>query len=124
MSEVLMQIGEVADRTELSIRTVRHYEDIGLITPSERSAGGFRLYTDSDIERLLVIRRMKPLGFSLAQMRELLDAFDSLNAPNDHTSAAETVRRCQEQLDDATRKLQRNLAYADELQSVLAELLL
>ncbi len=124
MSEVLMQIGEVADRTELSIRTVRHYEDIGLITPSERSAGGFRLYTDSDIERLLVIRRMKPLGFSLAQMRELLDAFDSLNAPNGHTSAAETVRRCQEQLDDATRKLQRNLAYADELQSVLAELLL
>lgn len=117
-----MQIGEVADRTELSIRTVRHYEEIGLITPSERSAGGFRLYTDSDVERLLVIRRMKPLGFSLAQMRELLNVFDSLEDPNNRSAAAETVRKCQEQLEDATRKLHRNVAYAAELKSVLAEL--
>ena len=59
-----MQIGQVAATTELSIATVRHYDEVGLVTPSARSAGGFRLYTEADVERLLVIRRMKPLGFT------------------------------------------------------------
>ena len=44
-----MQIGQVAQKTELSIRTVRHYDDVGLVTPSARSAGGFRLYTETDV---------------------------------------------------------------------------
>ena len=52
-----MQIGEAAERVGLRIRTIRHYEDVGLVIPSARSAGGFRLYTDADLERLLVIRR-------------------------------------------------------------------
>ena len=65
-----MQIGQVAERTELSIKTIRHYDEVGLVTPSERSAGGFRLYTEADVQRLLVIRRMKPLGFSLEEMKQ------------------------------------------------------
>ena len=68
---VHMQIGQVAAQTQLSIRTVRHYDDVGLVTPSARSAGGFRLYTAADVDRLLVIRRMKPLGFTLAEMQDL-----------------------------------------------------
>ncbi|WP_043368340.1 MerR family DNA-binding transcriptional regulator, partial [Mycolicibacterium conceptionense] len=48
-----MQIGEVAARTELSIKTIRHYDEVGLVTPSARSAGGFRLYTADDVNRLL-----------------------------------------------------------------------
>lgn len=75
-----MQIGEVAARTELSLRTIRHYEDTGLVTPSARSQGGFRLYTERDVERLMVIRRMKPLGFALEQMRDLLDVTERLDA--------------------------------------------
>ncbi|WP_405763916.1 MerR family transcriptional regulator [Actinacidiphila glaucinigra] len=75
-----MQIGEVAARTELSLRTIRHYEETGLVTPSARSQGGFRLYTEADVARLMVIRRMKPLGFTLDQMRDLLDATDRLDA--------------------------------------------
>ncbi|MFE1027102.1 MerR family transcriptional regulator [Streptomyces sp. NPDC058818] len=74
-----MQIGEVATRTELSLRTIRHYEETGLVIPSARSQGGFRLYTESDVQRLMVIRRMKPLGFTLEQMRDLLDATDRLD---------------------------------------------
>ncbi|MFJ4794857.1 MerR family transcriptional regulator [Kitasatospora purpeofusca] len=69
-----MQIGEVATRTELSLRTIRHYEEAGLVVPSARSQGGFRLYTEADVARLMVIRRMKPLGFTLDQMRDLLEA--------------------------------------------------
>ncbi|GFM95878.1 hypothetical protein Sfulv_06890 [Streptomyces fulvorobeus] len=78
-----MQIGEVAARTELSLRTIRHYEESGLVAPSARSQGGFRLYTETDVARLMVIRRMKPLGFTLDQMRELLDATDRLDSGRD-----------------------------------------
>ncbi|MEU8661682.1 MerR family transcriptional regulator [Actinoplanes philippinensis] len=75
-----MQIGEAAERVGLSIRTIRHYEDAGLIVPSARSDGGFRLYTDPDLDRLRVVKRMKPLGFTLDEMRELLAVLDELTA--------------------------------------------
>jgi len=68
-----MQIGEVAERSGLSLRTLRHYDEIGVLTPSMRSEGGFRLYTEEDFERLMVIRRMKPLGYSLEDMHRVMD---------------------------------------------------
>ncbi|MEV0002940.1 MerR family transcriptional regulator [Micromonospora sp. NPDC050980] len=74
----LMQIGEAADRVGLSIRTIRHYDEAGLIVPSARSEGGFRLYTDADVDRLAVVKRMKPLGFTLDEMRDLLGVLDAL----------------------------------------------
>ncbi|MBT2365667.1 MerR family transcriptional regulator [Streptomyces sp. ISL-10] len=92
-----MQIGEVAARTELSLRTIRHYEETGLVIPSARSQGGFRLYTESDVARLMVVRRMKPLGFTLDQMRDLLQAIDCLDAaeppaPEESEELLERVR--------------------------------
>ena len=74
------QIGEVAERTGLSLRTIRYYEEVGLVTPSTRSHGGFRLYSETDIVRLELIKRMKPLDFSLDEMRELLTALDHLDS--------------------------------------------
>lgn len=71
--EATHQIGEVAERVGLSLRTVRYYEEVGLIEPSDRTAGGFRLYTDDDVARLDLIKKMKPLGFSLEEMRDLLE---------------------------------------------------
>ncbi|MDI9894022.1 MerR family transcriptional regulator [Rhodococcus sp. IEGM 1381] len=119
-----MQIGQVAQKTELSIRTVRHYDDVGLVTPSARSAGGFRLYTETDVERLLVIRRMKPLDFTLAEMKQLLESLDILgdeNAADDaRSSAASFVRECHTKAEDSCRTLQRQLAYAEELTEVLS----
>ncbi|WP_406247245.1 MerR family transcriptional regulator [Microbacterium sp. M] len=84
-----MHIGELADRTGMSLRTLRHYDEIGLLTPSGRSEGGFRLYTDDDLRRLLVIRRMKPLGYSLEQMGDLLRVLDAADAGE--TTEARTV---------------------------------
>ncbi|MFW7415855.1 MerR family transcriptional regulator [Demequina sp. SO4-18] len=84
------QIGEAADRTGLSLRTIRYYEEVGLITPSARSHGGFRLYTESDIARLMVVKHMKPLGFSLEEMRDLLAVLDELE--RDDLDAAARVR--------------------------------
>ncbi len=73
-----MQIGEVAERTGLSLRTIRYYEEMGLVRPSARSTGGFRLYTEADVSRLLLIKRMKPLDFSVEDMRDLLGLLDLL----------------------------------------------
>ncbi|MDT0163980.1 MerR family transcriptional regulator [Actinotalea sp. AC32] len=77
-----MHIGAVADRTGLSLRTLRHYDEVGVLRPSGRTDGGFRLYTQHDVERLLLIRRMKPLGFTLEEMREVLDLVESLEDPS------------------------------------------
>jgi MerR family copper efflux transcriptional regulator len=121
---VHMQIGQVAARTELSIRTVRHYDDVGLVTPSARSAGGFRLYTEDDVERLLVIRRMKPLGFTLAEMKELLESLEDLDSDQAtkkrRTAAANCVRRCQAKAAESAATLRRQLAYAEELTQLLS----
>jgi MerR family transcriptional regulator, copper efflux regulator len=74
------QIGEVAELVGLSLRTIRHYEEVGLVPPSARSAGGFRLYTDADIERLRLVKHMKPLDFALDEMRDLLRIRDLLGS--------------------------------------------
>lgn len=77
----LYQIGEVAERLGLSLRTVRYYEEVGLVLPAERSPGGFRLYDEDAVERLELIKQMKPLEFSLEETRELLELRERLAEP-------------------------------------------
>ena len=77
----LYQIGEVAERVGLSLRTVRYYEEVGLVLPAERSPGGFRLYDEDAVERLELIKQMKPLEFSLEETRELLELRERLADP-------------------------------------------
>ncbi|MDV8009466.1 MerR family transcriptional regulator [Rhodococcus sp. IEGM 1318] len=118
-----MQIGEVAERTELSIKTIRHYDDVGLVAPSERSAGGFRLYTEADVQRLLVIRRMKPLGFTLDEMRQLLESLEVLEsgAQGETTTAAqEFLTECHTRAEESCVKLRKQIVYAEELTALLA----
>lgn len=74
----LYQIGEVAERVGLSLRTLRYYDEVGLVQPSGRSPGGFRLYDESDIARAGFVKQLKPLEFSLEQIRELLEIRDRL----------------------------------------------
>ncbi|MDV7352811.1 MerR family transcriptional regulator [Rhodococcus oxybenzonivorans] len=119
-----MQIGEVAERTELSIKTIRHYDEVGLVRPSERSAGGFRLYTEADVHRLLVIRRMKPLGFTLDEMRQLLDSLEILAfdpAADERADAQAFVTDCHTRAEESCRKLRTQVAYAEELTALLAD---
>jgi DNA-binding transcriptional MerR regulator len=88
--EKTMRIGEVAELTSLSFRTLRHYDEIGLVTPSARTDGGFRLYTESDVARLMVVRRMKPLGYSLEEMSEVLAVVAGIRAAGGEARGAET----------------------------------
>ncbi len=120
-----MQIGDVATRTGLSIGTIRHYDEAGLVVPSARSQGGFRLYTDADVERLLVIRRMKPLGFTIEEMGELLRATDRLAAvqpPDDGAELRATFSRFQKIAIARREKLAAQRAYAEEFINALGEL--
>ncbi len=121
-----MQIGEVAARTELSLRTIRHYEESGLVVPSARSQGGFRLYTEADVARLMVIRRMKPLGFTLEEMRELLAATDVLDSGEDVPDAErrqllERVRAFEDAAQERVVNLRTQLARAEEFAGTLRE---
>lgn len=79
MTEEHMQIGEVSERTGLSLRTIRHYEEIGLVAPTTRSKGGFRLYGEADVERLLLVKTMKPMEFTLEEMADLLGLLAALD---------------------------------------------
>ena len=69
------QIGELASLVELSRRTIRYYEEIGLLNSVKRMEGGKRIYTDKDYQRLSLIIRLKHLGLTLSEMLELEDIY-------------------------------------------------
>lgn len=114
-----MQIGEVAERTGLSLRTIRYYEEVGLAVPSARTQGGFRLYTEPDVDRLKLIMRMKPLGFQLDEMRELLAILDP--KPDDPELADRNTRLAEFTADaeQACEKLRGKLRIAEEFAATL-----
>jgi MerR family transcriptional regulator, repressor of the yfmOP operon len=70
----LLRINEVAAETGLTTRTIRYYEEVGLLEPAARSDGDYRLYDASDLDRLQFIRSLRDdAGFSLSQIRQLLE---------------------------------------------------
>lgn len=128
-SEQRMQIGEVADRTGLSLRTIRYYGEVGLVPPSSRSTGGFRLYSEADVARFKVIMRMKPLDFSLDEMRDLLDLLDGLESSSPgsalHSELTERLAMYQEAVRVRVRSIQEQLdvatGFSEELSHEMAK---
>lgn len=122
-TERMLQIGEVAERVGLSLRTVRFYEEVGLLMPAARTEGGFRLYTEEQIERLLLIKQMKPLGFSVEQMRELLTAHDTLQDPDADertlSTASDQVRTFAALAEERCQDLRAQLSRAEEFAAQL-----
>jgi MerR family copper efflux transcriptional regulator len=68
-----MNIGELAAQAAITAKTIRYYEDIGLIPAATRSANGYRVYTEQDVRLLRFIHRARDLGFSLEEIGDLLD---------------------------------------------------
>ena len=127
MDGELASIGPVAVQVGLSMRTIRYYEEIGLVTPSGRSVGGFRLYDASDVARLLLIKRMKPLGYPLEAMARLLRLIDMVSSSGATAEVAERgradLRRFADEVVDRVEDLRTKLDYAEEFRDrVLAEL--
>jgi Hg(II)-responsive transcriptional regulator len=79
----IMKIGEVAKRSGTGIETIRFYEREGLLLEPERRPSGYRQYDDATVERLDYIKRAKELGFTLAEIKELLD-LSSAHSNCDH----------------------------------------
>ena len=89
---MFLKIGELARRTGLTVRALRHYDDIALLVPSERSSGGYRLYGRKDVARLYRIQALRRLDLPLADIQQLLD--------DDAGGLSEVVARQVAQLDD------------------------
>lgn len=71
-----MLIGEVAKRSGVSVRMLRHYDSLGLVSPAGRTAGGYREYVAADVHRLFAVESLRTLGLSLHEIGEALDASD------------------------------------------------
>ncbi len=118
----LSRIGEVADRLGVSPRTIKYYEEIGLLIPGERSPGGFRLYGEPDVERLQRILRLKDMGFSLAAIREFTAVRDAAREATREAVLIETtehLRARADELDARIGKLAQDLEGARDLREEL-----
>ena len=82
-----MKIGELAQRTGFTTKTIRYYEQIGLLAAPERSVSGYRLYGLDDIERLEFVDKSKRLGFSLDDIRDVLLLHEQQEVPCVHVLA-------------------------------------
>lgn len=120
-ASMTMHIGELAERTGMSLRSLRHWDEVGLVPPSGRTDGGFRLYTDADEARVRLLMRMKPLRFTLEEMAELARALD--DSPADPLAAMAPERAAWFRAEAAERRdrVERQLADADAVLALLGE---
>ncbi|MBD1846374.1 heavy metal-responsive transcriptional regulator [Cyanobacteria bacterium FACHB-63] len=116
MSSIL-KIGEAAAKSGLPVKTIRYYDDIGLLTPTvERSQSGYRLFMPQVIERLAFIKRAQSLGLSLIEVKEILAVHDQGILP---------CEKVKEQIEDKvaqiTAQIEQLHTLRAELQSVLSQ---
>jgi MerR family transcriptional regulator, thiopeptide resistance regulator len=108
-----LQVGELSKRTGLTVRTLHHYDEIGLLKPSSHTESGYRLYITADIARLQQILSLRQLGFSLDEIRNCLDGSDF--------SPQEVIRlhlaRLQEQIESQQALSQKLATIASGFQS-------
>ncbi len=98
-----LQIGEVAQRTGVTQRTLRFYEEKGLLRPPSRMDGGFRLYSEEDVKRVDHIRRLQDLlGISLAEIKEMVDADQVLRELRSQYRPESAIAEKRKQLQKAT----------------------
>lgn len=110
----LFRIGEASELTGLSVRTLRHWDQVGLVVPHGRSDSGYRLYTSADLELLRIVRFMKPLDLSVEEMRDMLESRNILLVGGDGTDeqrdqAAERLRPLLKRAEYRTRRLTQQL---------------
>jgi DNA-binding transcriptional MerR regulator len=108
-------IGELAEKLEMSQRTIRYYEEIGLLNSIKRVEGGRRVYTDVDLRRLKLIKRLKIMGMSLSEMQEL-EAMWTIEKSNE-----KVLKRLLELLGNHLKRLDDRIADLDILRNEILE---
>lgn len=128
-AEARYQIGEVAERTGVTQRTLRFYEEKGLLQPAERMDGGFRLYSERDIEHIELIKRLQGLlNLSLADIKEMVDAEAlfremraTFRADRDLPERKARIARIREALNLQSEIVQRKMEQLIEMRGVIDE---
>lgn len=111
-----VQIGEVAKKLGITTRTIRYYEEIGLMGPPERLGGGTRMYNRADVLRLKFILKLKEIGITLKEMQDLAANFDT------HNQGFETITpRLVEILDDHIGKVDQKIANLSSLRKEIVD---
>ena len=105
-----MKIGVAAKRSGLPSKTIRYYDDIALVSPVSVGENGYRDYEDSDVRKLLFVRKARSFGFSIDDCRDLLSLYEDRNR-----ASADVRKIAQERIEEIDRKL-------EELQSLRKEL--
>ncbi len=126
-SEAYLQIGEVADRTGVTQRTLRFYEEKGFLKPPTRMDGGFRLYSEEDVGRVEQIRRLQNLlGIALAEIKEMVDADEVLREIKAQYRPESDAIEKKRQLQRATEVVEKQYAIvrqkATQMQEMKADL--
>jgi DNA-binding transcriptional MerR regulator len=118
-----LQIGEVAERTGVTQRTLRFYEEKGLLQPPSRLEGGFRLYSEDDVSRVERIKRLQTLlGFTLAEIKEMVEAEEvKLQLKAAYRREAEVSER-REKLARAIDVTKQQVALIDQKLAALVEM--
>ncbi len=111
--EVAVNIGQLARQAGVPIDTVRYYERQGLLATAQRSAGGYRVFSDTDLTRLRFIRRAKALGFTLEEIGELLRLSD--HRGQDMAQVRETAVHRLQDIQQRIAELQRVHAALEQL---------
>src|SRR4051795_3707457 len=107
----LLRIQEVAEDTGLTPRTIRYYEEVGLLAPAARSEGAYRLYDGEDLERLRFIRGLRDdAGFSLAEIRQLLEDEAARARNRDRYRSSDDPVERRQILTDALARVDRQVA--------------
>jgi MerR family transcriptional regulator, copper efflux regulator len=101
MSGELLNIGEAARRSGVSAKMVRHYESLGLLPAVHRTESGYRQYGEAEVHTLRFIRRARDLGFSMAEIAELLKLWQ-----NRRRSSGDVRRIASRHVEELTRKMQ------------------
>lgn len=108
-----MNIGQAAVRSALSAKTIRYYEDIGLVIPRRQPSNDYRDYTDADVAQLSFLQRARAVGFGLDECRELLELFR-----NPHRQAGEVKQLVL----DKMRQLDEQLSTLQRMRETLADM--
>jgi DNA-binding transcriptional MerR regulator len=113
--KVWLKIGEVSARSGLSVKTIRYYEDIGLLDPIvDRSSSGYRLFETEVFNRLAFIKRAQSLGLNLSEIKDILDVHDRGELP-----CGEVKQHLEAKVEAIDRQIEALATLRGELQGIL-----
>lgn len=115
MATELLRIGQIKDRSSVSIKTIRYYESLGLIQSAQRTEGGFRLFEATTVQRLAFIKRSQTLGLSLTEIGEILQIHDQGEIP-----CASVTQKLEQKLQEIDQQIEQLRLLRSQLTSLLS----